>query len=88
MYKVLLNKQAAKYYDKVSVDIAKLIDFALLDVEKNPRSNPRIKALQGRHKGLHRYRVKHLRIVYSIDDDLMQVLVVLILPRGEVYKNL
>ncbi|WP_230966935.1 type II toxin-antitoxin system RelE family toxin [Nostoc sp. NZL] len=45
-----------------------------------------IKALKGDYAGYYRYRIGDYRVIYSIDDEVVQVLVVAIAHRSEVYK--
>ncbi|WP_448270151.1 type II toxin-antitoxin system RelE family toxin [Nostoc sp. DSM 114159] len=45
-----------------------------------------MKALKGDYTGYYRYRIGDYRVIYSIDDELVQVLVVAITHRSEVYK--
>jgi mRNA interferase RelE/StbE len=51
----------------------------------HPRSHPNIKPLKGDLAGYYRYRVGDYRVVYDIDDETMQVVIVIIRHRGEVY---
>ncbi|WP_292824656.1 type II toxin-antitoxin system RelE/ParE family toxin [Nostoc sp. JL33] len=55
-------------------------------LEQTPRSHPNIKALKGDYTGYYRYRIGDYRVIYSIDDEVVQVLVVAIAHRSEVYK--
>ena len=59
-----------------------------LDDEVLARANPRQlgKALQGKLKGLWRYRVGDVRIIARLKDDIMVVLVVDVGNRREVYR--
>ena len=88
MYKVILKKQATKYYQKVNIKMAKLLDLVFSELEETPHKGPNIKSLQGKLKGLWRYRLKGLRIVYEIIENDKEVNVILIMPRGDVYKKL
>ena len=59
-----------------------------LDDEVLARANPRQlgKALQGKLKGLWRYRVGDVRIIARLKDDIMVVLVVDVGNRREIYR--
>ena len=45
-----------------------------------------VKALKGEYADYYRYRVGDHRVVYSVDEKLVQVFVVAIAHRSEVYK--
>ncbi|MEH2252400.1 type II toxin-antitoxin system RelE family toxin [Nostoc sp.] len=45
-------------------------------LEQTPRSHPNIKALKADYAGYYRYRIGDYRVIYSIDDEVVQVLVV------------
>ena len=59
-----------------------------LDDEVLARAHPRLlgKALQGKLKGLWRYRVGDVRIIARLKDDIMVVLVVDVGNRREIYR--
>lgn len=88
MYKVVLKKQAEKYYQKIDIKIAKLLDLVFGELETTPHKGSNIKKLQGELKGLWRYRLRNLRIVYEIIEKNKIVNIVMIMPRGDVYKKL
>lgn len=85
-YKVVLKKNAEKYYLKTDKKQTKKLDVAFSDMEENPRGI-NSKKLKGVLTGLWRYRVGSLRLIYEIIDSEKQVNVILILPRGDVYKK-
>ena len=87
-FEVRLHKRALKYYRKSVEKTRKALaeNFTLL--EDNPFYYPgKIKQLKG-HTGLYRIENAWLRSVYWIDPKEKIVHVILILPRGDVYKNL
>jgi len=86
MYKVILKKQAEKYYKKVSHNTALKLKERFIQLQENPR-NINSKELKGELQGLWRSRIGSLRIVYSIDETNKIVNVSLISPRGDVYKK-
>ncbi|MEG4015561.1 MULTISPECIES: type II toxin-antitoxin system RelE family toxin [unclassified Microcoleus] len=43
--------------------------------EQTPRLHPNIKALKGDYAGYYRYRIGDCRVIYSIDDEVVQVFV-------------
>lgn len=85
-YRLKLAKEALKYYDKQSTKMQDRIDSALTAIQLSPKLGPHIEPLDGRYKGLMKYRLGNFRIIYSIEDDILVVTVVAIGPRGDVYK--
>ncbi len=86
MYEVLLHPDAQKVYVNADEALAKKIARYLQQLEQTPRSHPNIKVLKGEYEGYYRYRIGDYRVIYSIDDDLVQVFVVAIAHRSEAYK--
>jgi len=87
VYLVSLSNEAAKAYRKTDESTRKRIDKALdaigvcpFDVEHHD-----IKPLHGPLKGLWRYRVGRLRIVYRVHMEAGEVQVATIGARGEAY---
>ena len=85
MYEVLLHPDAQKAYAKADKALAKKIARCLEQLERDPRSHPNIKALKGNYSGYYRYCLGNYRVIYSIDDTIVQVLVVAISHRGKAY---
>lgn len=86
MYEVLLHPDAQKFYANAPKSLAKKIARCLQQLEENPRSHPNIKVLKGDLAGYYRYRIGDYRVIYSIEDQVVQVLVVAIAHRSDVYK--
>lgn len=87
-FKVILQSQPKKYYQKVDNKIAKTLEKCFRQLEDNPFYQPgRIKRLKGR-EGLFRYTTNGLRIVYEIDAENGKVGILAILSRGDVYKKI
>ncbi|NJL92186.1 MAG: type II toxin-antitoxin system RelE/ParE family toxin [Coleofasciculaceae cyanobacterium SM2_1_6] len=87
MYEVLLHPDAQKFYAKANKSLVKKIAKCLQQLEQEPRSHPNIKSLKGEYSGLYRYRIGDYRIIYSIEDELVQVFVITIAHRSQVYEN-
>ncbi len=87
MYLVSLSKEAAKAYRKMDESTRKRIDKALDAIGVNPFDveHHDIKPLHGPLKGLWRYRVGRLRIVYRVNKEAEEVQIVTIRARGEAY---
>jgi mRNA interferase RelE/StbE len=86
MYEVLLHPDAQKIYVNANKALAKKIARCLQQLEQTPRLHPNIKALKGDFTGYYRYRIGNYKVIYSINDGLMQVFVVAIAHRSEAYK--
>jgi len=86
MYKVELGREPEKFYRKQSRKIQIQISTALRKLALNPRLE-QAKKLAGMDE-LFRVRVGDYRIVYTIEDDRLVVLVVRIAHRREVYRGL
>jgi mRNA interferase RelE/StbE len=86
MYEVLLHPDAQKFYANADKALAKKIARCLQQLEQSPRSHPNIKALKGELSSYYRYRMGDYRLIYSVEDQLVQVFVVAIAHRSEVYE--
>lgn len=87
-FEVRLHKKASKYYKKCVAKKREALsqDFKLL--EENPFYYPgKIKPLKG-YSGLYRIVNAWLRSIYWIDPKAKIVHVILILPRGDIYKKI
>ncbi len=86
MYKVRLSLEAEKVFAKSDKTLAKKLARCFKNLEDNPRYHPNIKPLKGSYSGYYRYRVGDYRVVYSIEDELVIVNVILIAHRSKVYE--
>ncbi len=83
MYQLVINKHAKKFIDKLPSNDRRRIVSA---IESLPYGED-IKALKG-HKDLMRLRVGKYRIIYTIDNGKLLIIVVDVDSRGQVYKHL
>ena len=85
-YNVELDDAAARDFNKLRAkakdQVAKLID----SLEVNPYIG-NVRQLS-RYKGLYRKRTGDYRVIYKIDDDVLEVIVVAVGPRKDVYEIL
>lgn len=86
MYEVVLSERAESYYRRLPSDIKKRINRAIDSLELNPLAGSHIKKLTGKLKGLYRYRLGSLRIIYQVVESKLRVFVIEIGPRGNIYK--
>lgn len=85
VYRLALIPRAERELAALPKVVQARIDARILALAQEPR--PRgVKKLQG-EEGLYRIRVGDYRVVYSVDDKALLVLVVRIAPRGQVYRK-
>lgn len=82
----LLHPDAQEIYAKADKSLAKKIARCLEQLEQTPLLHPNIKALRGYFAGYYRYRIGDYRVIYSVEDELIQVLVITIVHRSEAYE--
>ena len=81
-----MSEDAEKVFTKCNKALAKKIARCFKNLENSPRSHPNIKSLKGSYAGYYWYRVGDYRVVYSIEDELVVVNVILIADRSKVYE--
>jgi len=84
-YQVIIHREARKDIRKLHPQIRDRVIEALEKIAEDPKLHGAIQ-LSG-YSDLYRYRVGHHRIVYRINDDELEILVLDAKPRGEVYKK-
>lgn len=84
-YSVILHREAKKDIKRLHPQIRNRVISALDRLAENPRLHGSI--LLSGYPDIYRYRVGHYRIVYRINDNELEVLVLDAKPRGEVYKK-
>ena len=82
-YRVILPKSVQKELDRLSDDVANRILTRLTDLETNPRP-PDVKKLKGRSAW--RIRIGDYRVIYEIHDRILEVIIIAIGHRREVYR--
>lgn len=86
MYKVELAREAEKFIRSQSNTLQIKLVIVLRKLAENPRP-PKVKKLKGMDN-LYRVRVGNYRIVYTVEDQKMVILVVRIAHRKDIYKRL
>ncbi len=84
-WQVITTRRAERKIRRLPKDLIKRLRKAIDALGDNPRP-PGYKKLTG--TDLYRIRVGSWRIIYTIEDDQLIVLVVTIAPRGSAYRNL
>lgn len=82
-YQVILTKSAQKELDRLPDDIANRILARLAGLATNPRPAD-VKKLKGRDAW--RIRVGDYRVIYEIHDRVLQVIVITVGHRREIYR--
>jgi mRNA interferase RelE/StbE len=83
-YRVEIRDSARKTLRAFERDVRRQLGLAIDEIGENPR-RPGVEALQG-EKGLYRYRSGSYRIIFSIRDDELVVLIVDVDHRKQVYR--
>ena len=86
MYKLVLSREAERFYQRCDKPAAGKLARCFTALEKDPRNGNNIKPLKGKITGAHRYRVGDLRVVYTINESARTVFVITIAHRGDVYE--
>lgn len=84
-YKIAYKTSAEKSFSKLPRDVQKRIFSAIEGLAENPRP-PGVKKLQS-VLDLYRIRVGDYRVVYTIEDGELKILVVTISHRRDVYQS-
>lgn len=84
MSKVVLSRQAARYYQSVDQEIAKRLAEAFQRLEQAGRPID-AKRLRGELEGLWRLRAGGLRIIYQPPNEADEIHIVKIVTRGDAY---
>lgn len=87
LYRIDLSEEATQFFEAASAKLQKRLDRAFGQIKSNPRFHPNIKPLKGNYVGYYRYRVGNYRIIYSIDDETIRVLVTTVSHTSEVYDS-
>jgi len=82
-YQVILPKSVQKELDRLPDDVVKRILARLAQLETNPRPAD-VKKLKGRDAW--RIRVGNYRVIYEIHDRILQIIVITIGHRGDIYR--
>ena len=83
-YKVIFTKSVKKDFRKIpKLEVSKILN-EIEELAKNPRSS-KTKKLKG--EKLYRLRVGNYRVIYDIQDNLMQIFEVKLGHRSDIYRN-
>jgi mRNA interferase RelE/StbE len=82
-YTIIIERSAKKQLDKIPSPFFEAIDKKILALETNPRP-PGCKKLKERSGW--RIRVADYRIIYKINDNILQIIVINVDNRKQVYR--
>ena len=82
-YEVIVPKSVRKELDRLPDEIANRIFERLVELETNPRPSD-VKKLKGRDAW--RIRVGDYRVIYEIQDRVLQIIVITVGHRREIYR--
>lgn len=85
-YKIRLSSKAAKYLSSLDKTKATRILNKLELLKAGPYHLPGAKPLTGQFAGLHRLRIGNCRATYMVNEGELIVIVLVIGPRGDIYK--
>ena len=85
-YTIEFDSRVKKDFKSINANDVKRIKTAISELSKNPRPDGCTK-LKGR-QDYYRIRVGNYRVVYTIEDTVLLVLVVRVGHRKEIYKEL
>ena len=85
-YRIEILPSAIKELGQLPIKERKRIDKRIQSLAVDPRPSGVI-AMQGSHKGLLRLRVGNYRIIYSIEEQRLVVIVVKVGHRQDVYRD-
>ena len=83
MYSVSIDKQAEKYITKLDRPTAKRIRDAIDLIAVDPS----VGKFLTKHGIERSYRVGNYRILYDVHDEILTIVIVKVLARGNVYYN-
>lgn len=83
-YQILIERSAAKSLARITSPHRERLTEAIQNLATNPRP-PGAKKLSGRNAW--RIRVGTYRVIYEINDKELRILVVVVGPRQDVYKQ-
>jgi mRNA interferase RelE/StbE len=87
-YKIAFNRAYIKDLKRIPVDAQKQIREKIATLAVNPRPEGCKKLRGSFYPPLFRIRCGDYRIVYSVDDGVLLILVIDVDHRSEIYKNI
>jgi mRNA interferase RelE/StbE len=83
-WKIAYERQAKKSLDALDPETRRRVLAGIDGLAADPRAAPNVKALQGQPS--YRLRVGDWQVIYTLQDDVLTVLVIRIAHRREAYR--
>lgn len=84
---VKFDKKAKKQFNRLDKSTQKQIDKFIIKLEKSPNPRDLGQGLTGNHHLFWRYRVGDYRLMCTIHEKILNVIVVKVAHRREIYKK-
>ncbi len=85
-WRIIMGRQPEKALRRLPQKLGKRIDRAILSLADNPRPSGHKRLVN--FENLYRIRVGRWRVIYTIRDEELVILIVRVAPRGSAYHNL
>lgn len=85
-YRIEFEPKAERWLTKQPADVRRRVGEKIAALAKNPRPNG-VAKLQGQSQLFYRIRVGDYRVVYTIEDDRLIILVVAVGNRRDIYRG-
>ena len=86
-YRIEFDRRVKKDLKSVNAQEINRIKAAISDLAKNPRP-PGYKKLKGKKREFFRIRVGDYRVVYTVEDNVLLIVIVRVGHRREIYRKL
>jgi len=84
-YNILFDKACLRDFQKLSPDVQNLMRIKIQDLANDPRPNGCVK-LSGTSPAKYRIRCGDYRIIYAIHDHILEILIIEVGHRREIYR--
>ena len=85
-YKIEFTPKADRIFSKLPESLREEITLQIDELSKNPRP-PGVKKLKG-GKNEYRIRIKNYRVIYSIEDSILLIIILNLGDRKDIYKDI
>lgn len=86
-YRIEFDRRVKKDFRSITPQDAKQIKDSIAELAENPRPFD-CKKLKGKNNDYFRIRVGNYRVIYTIEDQVLLIVIIRVGHRKEIYKNL